>query len=117
MKLKAQEIAEKKLIDDVLNNFDFQRCQQTMEFLNWTWGFENRLVTVDMLKSRSYELLKETMTTVKTLNRSKYCTIATGGLSATSRKNKYNHILSCELNFILTSWDAEFYDEFDNSKK
>lgn len=116
MRLRTQEMNEKKLIDDILENFDFEKCQQTMNMLNWTWH-DNRFVTVDMLKNMASRLLRDAIDSVKEYKTSKTSTVSSGGLSATVIKNRYNHILSCHLDFILTTWDADNYGEFDNLKE
>ena len=30
---------EQEIIDDVLTEFDFEKCHRVMKFLNWTWVF------------------------------------------------------------------------------
>ena len=32
---------EKELIDEVLKEFNFDNCKLIMEYLHWTWGFNN----------------------------------------------------------------------------
>jgi hypothetical protein len=49
-----------KMIDDIIENFDFNRVETVMEFLGWKWIGDNKLehVTVDMLKKEARRLLK-----------------------------------------------------------
>ena len=43
-----------KMIDDIMDEFDFNRIETVMEFMDWRWAGDNGLeyVTVDMLKKR-----------------------------------------------------------------
>ena len=45
-----------QMIDEILDEFDFNRVQRAMDYLNWKWVGES--VTVDMLKEEAKRLLK-----------------------------------------------------------
>lgn len=37
-------------IDEVMDNFNFQRVHEVMKFLNWTWAFDPVPPSVDQIK-------------------------------------------------------------------
>ena len=45
-----------QMIDESIDEFDFNRVQRAMDYLNWKWVGES--VTVDMLKEEARRLLK-----------------------------------------------------------
>ena len=49
-----------KMIDDIIENFDFDKVQRTMDYLGWNWAGDNGLeyVTVDMLEKEARRLLR-----------------------------------------------------------
>ena len=50
--MTKQEKIEAKMIDDVIENFDFLRCHYVMKFLNWRWVHnDNKVPTINELKS------------------------------------------------------------------
>ena len=49
-----------KMIDEIMDEFDFNRIETVMEFMDWRWAGDNGLeyVTVDMLKKEARRLLR-----------------------------------------------------------
>jgi hypothetical protein len=94
----------------VLDNFDFQKCHIVMKFLDWKWGFNGLTPTVDELKKTAIYLMDSA---ADGCLKSKECKpnetylSATGGLKASVVKNKYNHLVYLNLEFILTDWDSD----------
>ena len=46
-------------IDAIINNFDFERVNNVMNFLNWTWYFNTTCPTIDELKQEAKRILNE----------------------------------------------------------
>jgi len=49
---------QKKAIEEIMDNFDFEKVHNAMVFMNWTWSF-NKTPTVDELKETAHHLLCE----------------------------------------------------------
>lgn len=104
-----QQLMEDKMIQDVLDNFNFQKCWVAMKALGWTWGFDSIQPSIEELRSSGEQRLRNAM---------KYCReskgthnspywVSTGGLKATAWKNRYGHIEGVRLEFVLTDWDSD----------
>jgi hypothetical protein len=100
---------ESSLIEEIIDNFDFEKCQKVMEFLNWSWvsvGTPN----VENLKDSARNRLRECIDACKSKNvksDSGY-SVSSGGLKATVSKNRYGHINWAELEFVLTDWGVDY---------
>lgn len=106
--IKNQKEHEDRMIENIIECFDFDRCQFVMRNTGWTWGFNGYFPTVDDLKRAARERIKNAIEIAKKEKHSNYpyyC--SSGGLKATARVNRYGHIYSIELEFILTSWDSD----------
>lgn len=100
---------EDKMVSDVLDNFDFAKCWIAMRTLNWTWGFDNQQPSIFELKTSAEERMKSAIKYAKQNkegHQSPYY-VSSGGLKATVWKNMYNHIISVQLEFVLTDWDSD----------
>lgn len=92
-----------KTIDDIMDNFDFDKVHDTMELLGWCWvdhdtkAFE--IPHVSELRKRARSLMKEAMAS----SRASYG-IATGGFQVDKITEEGGTYLS--LSFVLTSWDS-----------
>ena len=110
MERLSQHMMEEKMIDDVLRHFDFRKCRNAMESLNWEW-FSRGIPTVEMLKESAIERLRSAMKGVKdkenrlSVNESYFC--SSGGLKGTAWKNRYGHVAGIKLEFVLTEWDSD----------
>ena len=89
---------QRKLIDEVLDNFDFDKVKKAMDALNWTWASCNGVPTIYDLRTESRRLLKDAIE--KNLFR-----VSTGGFKAGYSDN----ILSLE--FTITEYDEELKEE------
>jgi hypothetical protein len=98
---------ENKLIDDILNEFDFIICHKVMVHLNWSWFSINGIPTIEDLKIRAKYLLREVIKLTKMNKESNYQTISTGGLKAVGYRNKSYKITDLKLEFILTEWTSD----------
>ena len=91
-----------EIIDDIMDNFDFERVNRAMLLLDWKWvehetgAFE--VPHISLLRKRARGLLKEAME-----SKQSFYMIATGGFQAdkTTEENK----VYLSLSFVLTSWD------------
>jgi hypothetical protein len=97
--LKIELIQTK--IDNIMDNFNFDRVEKAMKATNWTWGgAENGIPTQSELRQRARSLLKEVSTKNVTEDSFRWY-IATGGFKAT----KY-YDGELELEFIMASWES-----------
>ena len=83
-----------KIIDEILDEFDFERVHQTMKALNWTWHDTDGVPTIGDLRRQARTLLQEL------LKHNYYCT-GTGGLFA------YRIADTVGLRFEVTSYEVE----------
>jgi|LauGreDrversion4_2_1035121.scaffolds.fasta_scaffold113493_3 hypothetical protein len=99
-----------KMRDDILENFDFKKCEIAMQFLNWTWGFQEMNPRVEDLKKTANYLLESA---AKGCLESRECKpyqtyfSSTGGLKATTMKDKYGNLIHLHLEFLLTDWGSD----------
>ena len=103
---------EQELIDEVIENFNFEKCYLTMTLLNWKWGTANGFMVpnVEDLKTSALERILSAINGSKengrmTLNEVYYS--SSGGLKASVCKNRYNQITYINLEFVLTDWSSE----------
>lgn len=91
-----------------MNNFDFKNVHKTMKALDWKWGNKRGTMTIPSLteiKKLAFELLTNVS------NSNEYAAIGTGGFLA-SREGRYLF-----LDFIVSDFSSEFYDEVDLSEE
>ena len=105
---KTQLDGENKMIEEILENFDFTKCHDVMHKLRWTWGLDNRVPDLQKLKDASVQRLRDAISIAKggSSPHSTYFSWS-GGLKATAWKNRYGHIEGLRLEFVLTDWDAD----------
>jgi hypothetical protein len=102
-----------KMIDGIMDSFEWKRVQEVMDYLDWQWRGE--YVTVAMLKETAKRLLRGAVESRLDKFRSESDEVgiinATGGLEATAYCDEAKeNIVHLELKFILGSWD-ESIDE------
>ena len=102
-----------EMIDDIMENFEWKRVHEVMDYLNWQWRGE--FVTVAMLKDTANRLLRGAINSRfgEYIDESDEIGIAnsTGGLEAKAWCDEdKTHIVRLELKFVLTDWD-ESIDE------
>lgn len=92
-------MTEEQIIEDILDEFDFDKVHKVMEFLNWTWVSRespNIPPTVGQLRKKARSLM------LYCLNKGDQ-SIATGGFWVTKR------ILGgtpfYRLQFVVSSWE------------
>jgi hypothetical protein len=99
---------EDRMIKDILENFDFQKCRIAMISLGWKWGLEGISPTIEMLKNSAENRLRNAIENAK----KDKCPKATyfsssGGLKGNAWCNKYGHVEGIRLEFVLTDWDSD----------
>jgi hypothetical protein len=102
-----------KMIDDIVENFDFNRVQNTMDYLCWKWAGE--YVTVEMLKQTSKRLLREAadvrLGDYKDTHWEQGVICSTGGFQATAWCNEdKTKVDALDLKFVLVDWDTQIED-------
>jgi hypothetical protein len=99
-----------KAINNIIDNFNWDRVQKTMEYLNWRWysSCEGEVPTIGPLLRQSIDLLHRAYDLCE-INKD-ITRVGTGGLFALAfwddENNKVYHL---ELYFALTSWEE--YDD------
>ena len=81
-------------IDNILDEFDFEKVHKVMEFLEWRWS--NAVPTIADMRRLARNLLKECA-------ESDMLAIATGGFQV--HKHVIDGTIYLTLEFVLTSWD------------
>lgn len=103
-------LKENKMIDDIIENFDFFKCYGIMNVLNWQWRGDG-VPTIEMLKSSAVNRLRSAIDGVKDKENKVAADCeyhsSSGGLKATAWKNRYGHIEGVRLEFVLTEWDSD----------
>lgn len=91
-----------KNLTEVVNNFDFEKVQDVMQYLNWTWAdaekgvpelYELKEKATDLLIDSYEELIK---------NKKQEFFIGSGGFEASAWKEDDNYFFN--LKFILTEF-------------
>lgn len=109
MKIQHFNQTRNEIILEILNEFNFNKCLEVMNFLNWTWVKE--VLNIDLLKKISKEYLEDVW---KKLHRVKegYISISSGGIKASgSWDQENNKVCWLQLEFILEN----SYYENENS--
>lgn len=100
--------SENYKIKKVIENFDFEKCQKVMEFLDWKWVLLDAVPSSDDLKIFAENLIRDAIRFTKEEKKwNQPYWISSGGLKVTVKKNRYNQINKIYLEFILTDWDSE----------
>ncbi len=102
-----------KMIDDIMEEFDFNRIETVMEFLDWEWLGEH--VTVDKLKREARRLLRGAaemrLDKYKHEHWEQGVIHSTGGFQAMAFCDEFKtKITGLDLKFILDEWHAEIRD-------
>ena len=97
-------------IEDIMDEFDFDRVHRVMEFLNWTWADEFGGVCVPLkseVRKRARALLNESAKSKESLS--------TGGFHVEFREGTEHETkwvnLNLTFNVEFTSFDGEYYKQ------
>ena len=90
-------MTEEQIIEDILDEFDFEKVRQTMEALQWVWhDAEHGVPTIGQMRKRARFLMKECM------NVPEFYT-ATGGFHVFKRT--FDGLPFYRLMFVVSEWD------------
>ena len=98
--MKKQLTIRQDKIDDIMDNFDFNKVETVMKATNWTWASTHGVPVEHELRKQARELLKSVSQHYVSELGFRYA-ISTGGLKAT----KY---YDGELEFIVAKWDTGY---------
>lgn len=99
-----KQLTKQDLIDDIMDNFDFEQVHKAMALLDWKWGMgkEERIPDVSELRKYARNRLKEAIS-----NPNHYS--SSGGFVAKQDKDG-----GLELLFMLTEWNTwDSVDDFE----
>lgn len=89
-----------EIIDEIIDNFDFDRVHDVMEYMDWGWQGEG-VPSIEKLKESAIELLEHAYNGYFEQGNGEQYSIQTGGLEA---YYMYDDNEDCfELKFVLTS--------------
>lgn len=100
---------EEELIDEVLKNFNFDKCKLVMDYLNWIWGFEGQVPTIEQLRQSAKNRINNAIEGIREDKKHSYrdpFICSSGGLKASVWKNRYGRICDIQLEFVLTDWST-----------
>ena len=102
-----------KMIDDIMDEFNFAKVQNVMDYLDWKWVGE--YVTMDMLREEARRLLQGAIFARLHEYKDEHWELGihhcTGGFEATAFCNESKtKITGLELKFILNGWAEEIED-------
>lgn len=98
--MKKQLTIQQDKIDDIMDNFDFNKVETVMKATNWTWASTHGVPVEHELRKQARELLKSVSQHYVSELDFRYA-ISTGGFKAT----KY-YDGELELEFIMAKWDT-----------
>ena len=92
-------MTEEEIIEDILDEFDFNKVSKVMEFLNWGWTDGNFVLAVPTIG----QLRKRARTLMQSFIGKEDGMVATGGFWIT--KKTFDGEPFYRLHFVLSSWD------------
>jgi len=96
------------LINEVMDEFDYDKVQRVMEFIDWKWASVDGVLSVGDLKRKSRILLSDCVNGA-TLHKQDVI-ISTGGFKAEATwDNESNKIYNITLRFVLE--ETEYYND------
>ena len=100
--MKKQLTMQQDKIDDIMDNFNFNKVETIMKATNWTWASTHGVPVEHELRKQARELLKSVSQHYVSELGFRYA-ISTGGFKAT----KY-YDGELELEFIVAKWDTGY---------
>ena len=102
-----------QMIDEILDEFNFAKVQNIMDYLGWKWVGE--YVTIEMLREEAERLLRGAAEARLGKYKNEHWETpilhSTGGLQAMAFCNEdKTKITGLDLKFVLTEWDTEIED-------
>jgi hypothetical protein len=104
-----------KMIDGIMDNFDWEETQRVMEFMNWGWA-GGRVPTIERMKQTAERLLRNAaelrLNEYKDSHWEQGIISGTGGFEAQAFCNETKtEITSLSLQFILNQWNESIDGE------
>lgn len=99
-----------KMISEILEEFDFEKVRRTMKALDWTWATVPGYPSIERLKETAEYLLRGSIDgAIGCDNLKDYEPYqhSTGGFKAYCYRNRYKHITSLHLEFIVSEWETD----------
>lgn len=87
-------------INEVMDNFDFERVEKVMNCLEWGWGFENQIPDIHEIRRFARQLLADTIIGLSNLIEDKRLSLSSGGFTATAYRDD-----SLSLSFVVEEWE------------
>lgn len=87
--------------EEILNEFDFNKVKQVMDYLEWTWYDTDGVPNIKEMKNSCWRLFEHVLS--RYLNSKSKCIISSGGFKITLFKE---YIL---LEFIVAELDTEYF--------
>ena len=103
-------ITQQQLIDEILDQFDFEKVKEVMDALDWKWGMGKWGTGTEALVPDIPELRKQSREMLWDLVHSKNRMIKTGGLVVEKHDDG-----TLELRFEVTAWNT--WDSFPPDTK
>ena len=96
---------ENELIEEILENFDFDRVKKVTDLLEWRYGdSDENLSTFRLIKS-AQERLEYTYR--RAMEKKDDCNTSCGGFQVYAGYDEEKETVTyLDLNFVITSWDA-----------
>lgn len=104
-------------IDYIMDNFDFERVEKVMEFLEWKWSPSNESPSGYEIKRYARQLLKQVyeraqkMCIARKEENHVETYIKCGGFKATHHWWVEDDVEKLELEFIVSDWDTECLED------
>lgn len=102
-KLSVEQIQS---MDEVMDNFDFEKVQKVMDCLKWSWGHESQIPDIYEIRQFAKRLLADAYIGLSHLIEDKSLTLSTGGFTATAYRDG-----SLSLSFVVEEWEHFTYED------
>ena len=101
-----------KMVDDIIDEFNFEKVQKTMHALDWTWAsIQMTVPSISELKNTARYLLINAYNMrqgeYKDTHPEVPVTCGTGGFTATALANEEGTVDWLKLQFVVTEWESE----------
>jgi hypothetical protein len=100
------------MVDDIIDEFNFEKVQKTMHALDWTWAsIQMTVPSISELKNTARYLLINAYNMrqgeYKDTHPEVPVTCGTGGFTATALANEEGTVDWLKLQFVVTEWESE----------
>ena len=101
-----------KMVDDIIDEFNFEKVQKTMHALDWTWASTQMTVpSISELKNTARYLLINAYNMRQGEYKDTHPEVpvecATGGFVAMALSNEEGTVDWLKLQFVVTEWESE----------